>query len=206
MPTRTFILLFALLAGLAQPLAATENGPFDRFFDGLQAYRAGFEQTQRDAYGEILQQAAGRVAIKRPGRFRWDYEQPYQQLILGDGERLWSYDADLEQVTVRPQREALDGTPAVLLSDGRNPRRLFEVRRLAVAGKQTRYELRPRSEERQFERIRLDFEGDMLSGMTLVDGFGQVTEIRFLDPERNPPLDDALFRFQPPPGVDVIGE
>ena len=100
-------LMWALAAtALAADPAVTS---MDRFFDGLQTLSADFEQTLYDAKGSLTQTAQGRLSIQRPGRFRWDYSSPYRQLVLGDGQRLWTYDADLEQATVKPQEDALAG-------------------------------------------------------------------------------------------------
>src|SRR5690606_9196601 len=118
-------LMWALAAtALAADSAVTS---MDRFFDGLQTLSADFEQTLYDAKGSLTQTAQGRLSIQRPGRFRWDYSSPYRQLVLGDGQRLWTYDADLEQATVKPQEDALAGTPALLLSADQQPHELFSV-------------------------------------------------------------------------------
>lgn len=178
----------------------------DRFFDGLQTLSADFEQTLYDAKGSLAQTAQGRLSIQRPGRFRWDYSSPYRQLVLGDGQRLWTYDADLEQATVKPQEDALAGTPALLLSADQPPRELFGVTPMVPRDDGQWYELRPLAQDTQFNRLRLGFRDDVLVAMELVDGFDQLTVFRFSNVVRNGPLAADLFRFVPPAGVDIIGD
>ncbi len=204
-------LLFCLSATAAvaapeQTPATSQQTSMDRFFVGLQTLTAEFEQTLFDAQGTLTQTATGRLSIQRPGRFRWDYTAPYQQLVLGDGERIWTFDADLEQATVRAQQDALAGTPALLLSAGEQPRELFTVHRLPDRDQEQWYELLPLTRDTQFNRLRLGFLGDNLVGMELIDGFDQLTVFRFSGLNRNGPVSAALFHFEPPPGVDVIGQ
>lgn len=184
---------------------AAESTPFDRFFQGLDSLSASFEQTLYDAQGRVTQSAMGRLSIQRPGRFRWDYDAPYKQLVLGDGEHLWTYDADLEQATVKPQDDTLAGTPAVLLSARQQPRELFDIQALPLRDGEVWYELSPRAQDTQFSQLRLGFVDDNLVAMELIDAFEQLTRFRFSDLQRNVPLAAGLFSFTPPPGVDVIG-
>lgn len=194
---------FLLLLSLLLP-ALSWGGQFERFFDGLTGFTADFEQTVIDAQDQTIQQSAGEVAILRPDRFRWDYVRPYRQLVLGDGQTLWSYDADLEQATAADQQAALAGTPAVLLASDRPVDELFEVvQRNEVDGGEV-VVLAARDPDSAWRRVLLAFSGGVLTGMELGDGFGQTTRIHFRNPRRNPPLDPARFRFEPPPGTDVI--
>lgn len=188
---------------------AGDATPLDRFFTGLHTLSAQFEQTIVDTQGQVTQRASGQLSIQRPGKFRWDYDTPYKQLVLGDGEELWTYDADLEQATVKPQSDALAGTPALLLSAQEQPGELFTVVALPMREGEHWFELTPKSDkglgDTQFNRLRLGFADDTLVAMELVDGFDQTTEIRFSDLRRNVTLDADLFHFTPPDGVDVIG-
>lgn len=197
------MLVWALASAAAAADAAASS--IDRFFAGLQTLSADFEQTLYDAKGTLTQTAQGRLSIRRPGRFRWDYSSPYRQLVLGDGQRLWTYDADLEQATVKPQEDALAGTPALLLSADQQPRELFSVTPMMPQDDGQWYELRPLAQDTQFNRLRLGFRDDVLVAMELVDGFDQLTVFRFSGVVRNGPLPADLFRFVPPAGVDVIG-
>lgn len=186
-----------------------EATPLDRFFAGLHTLSAQFDQTIVDAQGQVTQSAGGRLSIQRPGKFRWDYDTPYKQLVLGNGEELWTYDADLEQATVKPQSDALAGTPALLLSAEEQPGELFVIAALPARDGEQWFELTPKTDkglgDTQFNQLRLGFVEDMLVAMELVDGFDQTTQIRFSDLRRNGPLAAGLFHFTPPDGVDVIG-
>lgn len=203
-------LLLLCAVSLAAQAAGTTDSVLDRFFRDLETLSAGFEQTLRDADGKVTQHATGQLSIQRPGRFRWDYRTPYEQLVLGDGERLWTYDADLAQATVKPQEQALAGTPALLLSAAEQPRELFDIQPLPMRDSEAWFELTPKSEQgigdSQFDQLRLGFEGDSLVAMELIDSFEQTTQIRFRGLQRNLPLAAGLFDFTPPSGVDVIGD
>lgn len=200
----TVLLLWAV-AATASAVQPTET-PLERFFRGLDSLSAAFEQTLYDAQGSVTQSAAGRLSIQRPGRFRWDYDTPYKQLVLGDGERLWTYDADLEQATVKPQDDTLAGTPALLLSTQQQPSELFDIQALPPRDSEQWYELTPRAQDTQFNQLRLGFMDDRLVAMELIDAFEQLTQFRFSELQRNGPLAAGLFKFTPPPGVDVIGD
>lgn len=176
------------------------------YFSGLDTFQSGFSQTVTDSNGELVQDAQGRVWIQRPGRFRWDYETPYRQLIVADGKRLWTYDEDLEQATVEPVDEALSSTPAMLLS-GFRP--LEEVMRWAETGSRdgkTWYRLDPKQEDAAVEQVQIAFEGGQLAIIEVRDGFGNHTRIRFSDITRNQAIDPGRFRIQLPPGTDIIGD
>ena len=198
-------LLAGLLCLLATGLRAETPAVFSAFFDGLQTFRAGFTQEVLDRHGEQVQEGSGEVFIQRPGRFRWNYAEPYTQVILGDGTTLWTYDADLEQATRKPQQEVLMGTPAVLLSSVEDPAEVFRIAPVGGEGEIAWVELMPRNPDSQFEAIHLGFVDGMLRRMILHDSFGQRTDIRFRNAQRNVDLDPGLFRFDPPPGTDVLG-
>jgi outer membrane lipoprotein carrier protein len=164
-----------------------------------------------DANGKLIQQGQGEMMIARPGRFRWEYRRPYEQLIIADGHKLWVYDPELEQVTVKPVDEALGNTPALLLSGVHPLEQDFTVREARAPGDRLHWvELLPKAEDSQFERILLGFSGGQSGGqlqqMALHDSFGQVTRLDFENMQRNLPLAPSLFRFEPPAGVDVVGE
>ena len=151
-------------------------------------------------------ESTGTFWFQRPGKFRWAYETPYEQLIVGDGERLWIYDRDLNQVIVRTLDRALGSSPAALLAGDSALEKEFE---LADAGKAKGLgyvEAKPRSPDTGFERVRIGFADNLPRTMELTDTFGNVTTLTFSGFERNLPLDAARFRFVPPAGADVVGE
>ncbi len=177
-----------------------------RFFTDLRSLEANFEQTIIDPQGKIVEHSRGNLQILRPGRFRWAYEAPYEQLIATNGATLWVFDPDLEQVTVSELDTSVGNTPALLLSTDRPLAELFLIGDPEPDGKLTWLLLEPRDEETSFTRIFLGFQDAALSMMEIIDSFGQTVQIRFSDLRRNTPIDPTLFEFAPPAGVDVIGE
>jgi outer membrane lipoprotein carrier protein len=197
--------LLALLLAPALALAAGVER-FQAYLRDTQTARADFEQRVYDRDKKLVQQSKGSFAFLRPGRFRWTYAQPYPQLIVGDGKRVWIYDEDLNQVTVRAMARALGSTPAALLAGAADVERAFE---LADAGQRDGLEwvqAKPREREAGFELIRLGMGAAGVQAMELVDQFGQTTVLRFSNIARNPTLDPSAFRFTPPKGADVLGE
>jgi outer membrane lipoprotein carrier protein len=198
------VLLAALLAPALALAAGVER--FQSYLRGTQTARADFEQKVFDRERKLVQESKGSFSFLRPGRFRWNYAQPYAQLIVGDGARVWIYDEDLNQVTVRAMAKALGSTPAALLAGAADVERAFE---LADAGSRDGLEwleAKPREREAGFERIRLGMGTVGVQAMELTDHFGQTTVLRFSNVVRNPQLDPASFRFVPPKGADVLGE
>jgi outer membrane lipoprotein carrier protein len=198
------VLLGLLLAPALALGAGVER--FQAYLRDTQTARADFEQRVYDRERKLVQQSRGSFAFLRPGRFRWTYAQPYPQLIVGDGKRVWIYDEDLNQVTVRAMARALGSTPAALLAGAADVERAFE---LADAGQRDGLEwvqAKPREREAGFELIRLGMGAAGVQAMELVDQFGQTTVLRFSNIARNPTLDPSAFRFTPPKGADVLGE
>ncbi len=198
----------ALLAVLMVPALALASGVerFQSYLRSTQTARADFEQKVFDRDKKLVQQSKGSFSFLRPGRFRWSYAQPYPQLIVGDGTRVWIYDEDLNQVTVRAMARALGSTPAALLAGAADVERAFE---LADAGSRDGLEwleAKPREREAGFERILLGMGTAGVQAMELIDHFGQTTVLRFSNIARNPKLDAGTFRFVPPKGADVLGE
>ena len=202
-------LLALVLLSAALPASAGEGlDRLDRFFEGLTSLRADFVQTLADQNGEVIEKSEGVLLLERPGRFRLQYTHPYENLYVADGKKVWMYDPGLEQVTVRDQAEALDNTPALLLSDTRPLKDNFRIKELGVTKDGIAWvALRPRGEaEGGFESIRIGLEGQWVRVMEMRDGLGQTTQLRFFRLERNPKIAAKAFHFQPPAGVDVIGQ
>ncbi len=199
------------LLAFALALAASNAhaSGLERFRDYLrttQSARAQFEQQVFDREQKLVQESKGSFAFLRPGRFRWTYESPMPQLIVGDGARVWIYDEDLNQVTVRRMAQALGSTPAALLAGSAEVERAFEFAEGGKEGGLEWLEAKPREREAGFERIRLGLGASGVEAMELFDHFGQTTKLRFTRLARNPKLDPAAFRFTPPQGADVLGE
>lgn len=190
------------------PLAASASS-LDRlkqFLSSTQSARSHFRQIVLDRQLSTIQEASGIMEFSRPGKFRWTYDKPKGQLIVGDGEKLWVYDAELKQVTVKKLDQALGQTPAALLAGRNEIEKQFQLKDLGKRGTLEWLEATPKNPDGGFDTIRMGFNGDLLDVMELRDHFGQTTVIRFPDMERNPKLNPSDFKFSPPPGADVIGE
>lgn len=177
------------------------------FLKKSQTLQAVFEQTVFDADGGVSQQAKGLFYLSRPGRFRWDYTEPYKQLIVADGKNIWLYDDDLEQATVKSQQSGLGDLPALLLAGGdQSLEKNFKIKSLGSSDSIEWLELLPNTEERSFERVRLGLKGSVLQEMELLDAFNQTTRLVFSDIKLGVKLSPSLFKFTPPKGVDVVGD
>ena len=199
-------LLSLLLLLCASRAYASGLDALHRFIEDTASAQGHFEQKVYDSKRRLTQEASGTLAFQRPGRFRWTYDKPYPQLIVGDGARVWIYDQDLNQVTVKRLDRALGSTPAALLAGDNQIERAFQ---LSDAGEKDGLEwvrAQPRDKESNFESIRMGFGAAGLKVMELTDSFGQTTVLKFSDLRRNPKLDAALFSFVPPKGADVIGD
>ncbi|MDP2785318.1 MAG: outer membrane lipoprotein chaperone LolA [Sulfurimicrobium sp.] len=195
--------LLFLLPGMA---LASGVDSLQNFLHHSRTMRAQFTQTVQDRNGKQVQNASGVMQFSRPGKFRWVYEKPYAQLIVGDGVKVWMYDADLNQVTVRKLDQALGSTPAALLAGDNEIERNFD---LIDGGRRDGLEwveASPKNQGGSFEKIRLAFRDGTLAEMELRDHFGQTTTIRFVQLELNPKLAAKLFIFTPPAGADVVGD
>lgn len=200
----------ALLALLLVPIAsfaADSIARVDAYLARLSTLTAVFVQVVQDKQGQVTERATGTLSISRPDRFRWDYQQPYAQTIVADGKKLWLYDPDLEQVTVRSLAQGLGATPAMLLSGAGKVGDAFTARPIEQQQGLTWYRLAPKQKGSDFERVSLGFDDrNELAAMELVDKLGQTTTIEFSQVKRGAALDGSLFRFVPPDGADVIGE
>ena len=190
------------MASTADDVAAEQR--VERVLGQLRSLRSQFEQTLAGARGEVLERASGMLYLEKPNRFRWNYTSGVRQIIVSDGERIWLYDQELDQVTVRALSQSLAATPAMLLSGAGRVSDSFRVSELGHYEGLDWIKLLPKTTDTDFREIRLGFSTRELARMTLKDKLGQSTELKFIGLERNPALDDALFHFVPPPGVDVI--
>lgn len=190
--------------GASDPAAGRQK--VEGFLQGLQSLQAQFKQTLTDRNGLTVEEASGTLAIRRPDRFRWDYRAPNEQVIVADGARIWLYDADLEQVTVRKLDDTLSATPAMLLSGQGNLQDNFTVKQSSQEGPVFWVRMEPKRDDTDFKWVRLGFDGATLKFMQLADKLGQTTTLEFAQLERNPALDPSRFTFTVPPGADVIGD
>ncbi len=200
------LIVLMLLLSLALPVSAMASSPVQRYFHNLQTLRADFIQRVFDEKGRIMQSSSGQMLMQKPGKFRWDYRTPAAQLIVADGERLWAYDVDLAQVTVRKLDKALSSTPLSLLSGAAPIEETFNVGEVVNRDGLDWYELTPKQPQPEFQLLRVAFKGETLTTLEVEDSFGQRTRLDFQKLERNPTLDPAKLKFIPPPGVDVVGD
>lgn len=179
------------------------------FLAETKSAKAGFSQVVVGKSGN-KQTSSGTMAFARPGKFRWSYEQPYQQLLVSDGARLWSYDKDLEQVTIKKlgnaMGAAIGSTPAALLAGNAEIEKNFVLSEPGKADGMEVVEAVPRDKESTYARVRIGFVDKLPKTMEIHDNFGQVTMLTFSNFERNPALPAGTFTFTPPKGVDVVGE
>ena len=202
------VMLSALFA-ISPAVGATALDDLREWLVSTRSVRADFDQTVSSMGGRGAKHAAGNMSILRPGKFRWRYREPYEQLIVGDGTRVWIYDRDLNQVSVRRQGQALASSPAALLpwplADTAQLQRDFDIREEAAGPGPRWLTLVPRNSDSGFTSVRLAMADKVLHAMELTDSFGQVTLLRFSNWERNVAIDAREFRFTPPAGADVFG-
>jgi outer membrane lipoprotein carrier protein len=205
--TKTVHIFACLVLLLMAPLSAvaeTARSRLDAYLTGFTQLESGFEQQLTDENGTLIEASSGRFYLQRPDRFRWEYQLPYQQTIISDGEHIYIYDRDLAQVTVKSAGAALGATPAALLSGTADVDASFEIQELGSEQGLDWLALRPRDAAEEFHTIRLAFDSAGLRVMQLNDNLGQTTTIRFANEQRDDGLEPSLFTFEIPEGVDVI--
>lgn len=171
--------------------------------NSIRSMTAVFKQVVK-AKHRVVSRSSGTMALQRPGRFRWQTTQPMAQLMVADGQKIWVYDKDLEQVTVKTQRKGLGGTAALFLSGYDNTvTRDFNVTQSTV-GNELVFDLKSKSSKANFQRIKLMFHQNTLTGLELYDQLGQVTTVQLSQIKLNPKLASSLFQFKTPKGVDVV--
>ncbi len=178
----------------------------DNFSNQLKTFSADFVQTLYGADSSVLQSNRGSVVLKRPGKFLWSYSEEDAQEIISDGKNIWLLDKELEQVTVSPLEERVGGTPLVLLMGNASLDDQFSISTRGQADGIDWIELTPLDNGADFETIFIGLKGSVLSAMELRDNFGQATQIQFSNYNPDIALEDDLFNFVPPEGIDVIGE
>ena len=202
------LVLFVFSEGIV--LAASADKKLQQFFQDTKSMQAEFSQSVVSDSKPNVDRSTGVLQMERPGKFRWDYQFPYQQQIVADGRKLWVYDIEMEQVIVKPLDLVLGNTPAVLLSGNADIADKFNVEEITAARDNDKgyfwMQLTPKQEEAGFEKLLLAFAGNKLQIMELKDAFGQVTRIVFSNLVTNSKIDPAVFDFKIPAGVDVIDD
>ncbi len=178
----------------------------DDFINNVQTMSGRFEQQLVDADDIVIDKSSGTIEIQKPGRFRWTYLEPYEQILVADGLNIWSYDVDLEQVTVKAQAKVLASTPALLLGGSQDVLDDFEYVGSFVERDIVWVRLRPNTTDNGFTKVELGFKDGKLSRMIFGDNLGQTTLIALFDLSLNEGIDEKRFSFTPPDGVDVVGQ
>jgi len=194
--------LFLLLLSL--PAFAGGLDDFLAFNSSSKTASGRFEQQVFDRGGKVVEKASGTFAFQRPGKFRWVYDKPNKQVLVGDGTRLWIHDPDLNQVTVKKIGAAISSTPAALLAGKDDITTLFTLRDAGTADGLSWVEATPRAQDTGFERVRLGLQGKTLAAMELHDQLGGRTLLRFTELKSNAPVTADSFKFTPPKGADVL--
>ena len=199
------LLLFAVVRA-AETVVDDGEALVNAFVMDVVTFSGDFEQSLIDPDGRLLETTSGTLEIQRPGRFRWVYEEPYEQWLVADGTNIWSYDVDLEQVTVKSQADALANTPALLLGGSGQAMDQFEYGGSFVESGLTWVRLLPVDTDSGFRRVELGFDDGRLSRMVFLDNLEQTTVVVLKNVVVNEPIDAARFEFAIPDDVDVVGK
>jgi outer membrane lipoprotein carrier protein len=199
-------LLFAATVQAADTAVDDGEALVNEFVTEVVTFSGDFEQSLIDPDGRLLETTSGTLEIQRPGRFRWVYAEPYEQWLVADGTNIWSYDIDLEQVTVKPQADALANTPALLLGGSGEAMDQFEYDGSFAESGLTWVRLLPVDTDSGFRRVELGFDEHVLSRMVFFDNLEQTTVVVLKNVAVNEPIDAARFEFAVPDDVDVVGK
>jgi len=196
-------LLLAAALAVALPAQADAVDTLREFVREAKTGRAAFTQTVSSPDGAKKKQSSGNFEFARPNRFRFAYKKPFEQLIVGDGQKVWIYDTDLQQASSRPMSQALGATPAALLAGG-SLEKDFELSALPASQGVEWVQALPKVKDGQFQSLRIGFKGKTLAALELTDSFGQKSLLQFADVATNVVVAPESFRFTPPKGVDVV--
>lgn len=199
----TAVSILIMFSGLVH--AGEGERLLDRFLSDTKTMTANFEQTLTAQTGDIIKKSSGKFYLQRPGKFRWDYAQPYEQQIVSDGKHIWIYDVDLQQVTVQKQNASNNATPMALVDGRMKLKEAFNVRELDNRNGVYRLVLSSKKPNSDFKDVVVGLDKTGLRFLQLHDHFDQTTDIVFTDLQVNIKLKQSLFNFTPPEGTDVFG-
>lgn len=196
-----------LLAVLPLTVHSAAIDKLKSFIAATHSAQANFSQDVLDQNGKRMQSASGVMQFQRPGRFRWTYQKPYEQIIVGDGAKFWLYDKDLNQVTVKKLDAALGSSPAALLAGSNEIERGFVLKESGARDGIEWLQAKPRAQDSSFSAVAMGFDAEAnLVAMELNDTFGHKTVLRFSAMQRNPKLSAQQFQFTPPAGADIVSD
>lgn len=202
-----FSYLAISMAFLGSVACASDEAELSSLLDGIKTMRAGFTQTIYDNYGKPVQKSNGTMALQRPGKFRWEVSKPMPQTIIANAERLWVYDPDLQQVTIRSLKSEAGEAPALLLSHQNTAlEKTYRVQSLGLKDKLHWFLLKPKKSDNMFASVKMGFEEHELKEMVLDDQIGHSTRVIFKKIQMNVSIPSSLFVFKAPAGTDVIDE
>lgn len=194
-------------AWTSHALAASEAMTrLNQFFTTVNTMQANFSQEVRNEKGKLLQNSNGTVTLHRPGRFRWEYRSPDHHVIVSNGQKVWIYDEELDQVTIKPMQQTLASSPVGLLLNKQAVQKQFQVQEISSNGNLDRFHLIPHKKDSDFTSMDLSINSSGIQEMILQDKFGQETRIRLSNTQLDSPVSGSQFYFNPPPGVEVIGQ
>ncbi|MBE9516861.1 MAG: outer membrane lipoprotein chaperone LolA [Proteobacteria bacterium] len=204
---KSFLAIVLFVSSCGYSMAAGNSGisSLNHFYKNVKTFSANFTQIVMDESLTTLQESTGRLWIKRPGRFRWDYNEPFKQYIIADGNKIWLYDVELKQASFREMDGALGHTPAFLLGGSGSLKKNFKLKSLGKQGKLHWVQMKPKKSDGGFEDIRIGFEKGKIRMLEMVDSFGQTTRITLSKNRENRKIKTKLFQFKPPKGVEVVG-
>lgn len=197
------IVLLTMAFPVMPAVAGEARKALDAYLADFKTLQAQFEQTVTDEQGKRRETSQGTVYLERPGKFHWEYTKPYEQSIIGDGQKVWIYDKDLEQITVKPIAGVLNSAPALILGNQVQVDEKYNITEMGEKDGIQWISLVPKDSSHDYAGIKLGFEKSNLREMELADNFGQTTHLKFKDEQRNIDIDAAVFAFTPPAGVDV---
>ncbi|WP_243048983.1 outer membrane lipoprotein chaperone LolA [Dyella sp. RRB7] len=194
------------VCGIAQAATGPARARLDAFANGLHSLTGNFSQTVKDPNGHLGKPSSGTLALEAPRQFRWETLAPSKQTIVADGSRVWLYDPDLQQVTVRVQSAEESHSPLTVLTDVKQMDKDFKVTEQGEHDGLSWLRLTSTAKDPQFDYADLGFDANGLARMEFRDQLGTTTDIRFSGWQRNVPIAPETFNFVPPPGADVIGD
>ena len=203
--------VLAVLAMTASVAWADGLDSLQNFIQHTRSGRADFTQTvtapTRDGKPGRVKTSSGTFEFQRPGKFRFDYQKPFVQTIVADGQTLWLYDVDLNQVTERAQAQVLGQTPAALIAEATDLNALKAD--FTLSAEPARDGLQwvkavPKARDGQLQQVQVGFDGNQLAALEILDSFGQRSVLKFGPMQLNPPLPARTFQFKPPAGADVL--